>query len=165
MKPTIRIILAVMCGIVLTAPQVSAAAPAPEKQWGAPVPPGGTVVGTEDTAVFIEYNQPYETVLAWYKEKLKDYKDEKYRDWNDQMYIEDQGGAQWHSIGIFKGGGSKTTVKIVKDNFTWVFSTLLIRFAGVFIVLCFLWIFLNMAGSLMKKFFPSEKKVTKPASA
>ena len=100
---------------------------------------------------------PYEKVLAWYKQVLKDYKDGKYRDWTDQMYIEDQGGAKWHSIGIFKGGGDKTRVKIVKDNLTWVFSTLLIRFAGVFVVLCILWLLLNISGAAMKKFFPSEE--------
>ena len=61
-----------------------------------------------------EYDQPYEKVLAWYKEALKNYKDQqmnidfaKYRDWKDQMYIEDQGAANWHSIGISKAGGTK----------------------------------------------------------
>jgi len=128
----------------------------PSKQWEAPVMPGGIVVKTEDTAVYINYDLPYEKVLDWYKDALKNYKDGKYRDWADQMYIEDQGGAKWHSIGISKGGGNKTTVKIVKDNMTWVLSTLLIRFAGVFVVLCVLWVLLNISGAAMKKFFPNE---------
>ena len=144
-------------GLALFPGQGSAAAPLSDKQWEAPVMPGGTLVKTEDTAVYIDYEMPYEKVLAWYKEALKEYKDDKYRDWADQMYIEDQGGAKWHSIGIFKGGGDKTRVKIVKDNLTWVFSTLLIRFAGVFVVLCVLWLLLNIAGAAMKKFFPSEE--------
>jgi hypothetical protein len=134
----------------------AAGTPLPDKQWEAPVMPGGTVVKTEDTAVFIDYDLPYEKVLAWYKDALRNYKDGKYRDWNDQMYIEDLGGAKWHSIGIFKGGGNKTTVKIVKDNMTWILSTLLIRFAGVFVVLCVLWILLNLSGAAMKRYFPSQ---------
>jgi hypothetical protein len=151
------IFLGLILGFALSPGQLSAAnIPLPDKQWEAPVMPGGTVVKTEDTSVFIDYDLPYEKVLAWYKDALKNYKDGKYRDWNDQMYIEDQGGAKWHSVGIFKGGGNKTTVKIVKDNMTWVFSTLLIRFAGVFVVLCVLWILLNISGAAMKKYFPSE---------
>ncbi len=146
-----------MIAMVLSPAYSSAAdTPLPDKQWEAPVMPGGTVVKTEDTAVFIDYDLPYEKVLAWYKDALRNYKDGKYRDWNDQMYIEDLGGAKWHSIGIFKGGGNKTTVKIVKDNMTWILSTLLIRFAGVFVVLCVLWILLNLSGAAMKRYFPSQ---------
>jgi hypothetical protein len=143
---------------MVPSPTQSSAAdtPLPDKQWEAPVMPGGTVVKTEETAVFIDYDLPYEKVLAWYKDALRNYKDGKYRDWNDQMYIEDLGGAKWHSIGISKGGGNKTTVKIVKDNMTWILSTLLIRFAGVFVVLCVLWILLNLSGAAMKRYFPSQ---------
>jgi hypothetical protein len=153
----IVIFFGLIMGLALAPVPGSANAPLPDKQWEAPVMPGGTLVKTEDTAVYIDYDLSYEKVLAWYKQVLKEYKDEKYRDWSDQMYIEDQGGAKWHSIGIFKGGGDKTRVKIVKDNLTWVFSTLLIRFAGVFAVLCILWLLLNLSGAAMKKFFPSEE--------
>jgi len=158
---TYVIFFGLMLGWALSPGQGSAAAPLPDKQWEAPVMPGGTLLKTEDTAVFIEYEAPYEKVLAWYKQALKDYKDEKYRDWAEQMYIEDMGGAKWHSIGIFKGGGDKTMVKIVKDNMTWIFSTLLIRFAGVFVVLCVLWVLLNISGAAMKKFFPGEEAKAK----
>jgi hypothetical protein len=77
------------------------------------------------------------------------------------MYIEDQGAAPWHSIGIQKGSGNKTMVKIVRDNFTWIFSTLLIRFAGVFIVLIVLWILLNLNGIMMKKYFSGKEAKAK----
>ena len=152
---------------VAFAPASSYAFAKGDPPWGAPVMPGGKIVKTESTAVYIEYNQPYDKVLAWYKDALKDYRDKamnieftKYRDWKDQMYIEDQGAANWHSIGISKTGGPNTTVKIVRDNFTWIFSTLLIRFAGVFLVLCILWILLNINSAVMKKFF-SDKPGTK----
>jgi hypothetical protein len=137
-----------------------------EPPWSAPMMPGGKLVKAEGTAAYYEFDQPYEAVLAWYREALKNYRDPnyahvdwaKYRDWKDQMYIEDQGAAPWHSIGIQKGGGNKTLVKIVRDNFTWIFSTLLIRFAGVFCVLIILWLLLNLNGIVMKKYF-SEKEV------
>jgi hypothetical protein len=129
--------------------------------WGAPIPPGSQVDKTEDTAVYIRVNMPFDQVLAWYKEAMKSYKEPqfnvdwaKFREWSDQVYIEDQGNARWHSIGIVKGSGATTTVKIVRMNMTWVFSTLLIRFAGVFGILCTLWLLLNLNNFIMKKFFP-----------
>lgn len=129
--------------------------------WNAPIMEGGKLVKTEDTAVFYEYDLPYAQVLAFYKAAMEKYPDEKFRDWEDQTYIEDLGGAQWHSIGISKGGGNKTTVKITRDNMTWVMSTLLIRFAGVFFVLCVLWLLLNINSFIMKKFFPEGKAKAK----
>ena len=126
--------------------------------WDAPVMPGGTTISTERTAMVIEYNVPHAKVLEWYQEALKKYPDEKIREWKDQTYIEDQGGANWHSIGIQKGGGDKTVVKITRDNMTWIWSTLLIRFAGVFIVLCLLWVLLNINSAIMKKAFASKAK-------
>jgi hypothetical protein len=126
--------------------------------WDAPVMPGGKILKTDDTTMFIEYEMPPQAIVAWYKEALKNYKDEKWRDWAEQTYIEDQGGANWHSIGISKGGGAKTTVKITRDNMTWIMSTLLIRFAGVFLVLCILWVLLNINSAIMRKFASGAKK-------
>ena len=146
------IFLGLMIGIVLL-PLLSSAAgpPAPDNFFTAPVMPGGTVVSSDETRAEVAYDLPFATVLAWYKEAFKSYKDEKYRDWQEQMYIEDQDGAKWHSIGISKGGGNKTTVTFVKDNWTWIFSTLLIRFAGVFIILLCLWILLNISSAITRK--------------
>jgi len=151
-----------MIGLVLSPMQLSAAdAPSPDNFFTAPVMPGGTVVSSDGTRAQVAYDLPYETVLAWYKEVLKNYKDEKYRDWAEQMYIEDLGGAKWHSIGISKGGGNKTTVTFVKDNWTWIFSTLLIRFAGVFVILVFLWILLNISSAIMKRAFAKAEAKSK----
>lgn len=170
MKKTFYMVLfSFLLGISLVVTPIGAQnAPLPEKQWEAPIMPGGVIVKTESKSIVIDYEgMTYDQVLAWYKEALKSYRYEKdkviveytkYRNWEDQMYIEDQGGAKWHSIGISKNGGNKTTVKIVHDNWTWIFSTLLIRFAGVFIVLSFLWILLNINGFVMKRFFTKEEK-------
>jgi hypothetical protein len=155
-----RTIFAILTGIMIMAfaPLALHAWGGGEPPWNAPVMAGGTTIKTESTAIYIEYNLPYEKVYEFYKDALKKYPDEKYRDWKDQMYIEDQGGAQWHSIGISKEGGpNKTVVKITRDNMTWIFSTLLIRFAGVFFVLCILWVFLNLNSAVMKRFFPDTK--------
>jgi hypothetical protein len=137
----------------------SKSAPAPENAWGAPLMPGSKITETKDTSVIIKVDQPYDKVLAYYREVLKDYRDPRYshvdfakeRDWTDQMYIEDQGASRWHSIGIMKGTGPTTTIKVVRDNYTWIFSTLLIRFAGVFVILIILWILLNINNAIMRK--------------
>jgi len=156
-KVIYAIFITVMLGIAFSPASVYAWANG-TAPWGAPVMQGGTPVKSDTTTTFIEYNAPYATVLEWYKDQLKTNPDVKYRDWSDQMYIEDQGGLNWHSIGISKNDGAKTTVKITRDNMTWIMSTLLIRFAGVFFVLCLLWVFLNINGAVMKKLFPEKAK-------
>ena len=128
-------------------------------QWlGAPIMPSGTTLKQESIRLTTEYNLSYNQVLAWYQEALKRYPDARYRDWKEEMYIEDQGGSKWHAIIISKTGGPKTTVAIVKDNWTWIFATLFIRFMGVFIVLLVLWIGLNISGAVMQRFFKEEKE-------
>jgi hypothetical protein len=126
-------------------------------QWlGAPIMPGGATLKQDSGRLITEYNQPYKQLLTWYQGALKDYPDARYRDWEEEMYIEDQGGSKWHSINISKTGGAKTTVTIVKDNWTWIMATLFIRFAGVFIVLLILWACLNISGIVMQRFYKEE---------
>ena len=126
-------------------------------QWlGAPIMPGGTRVAEDPSHIVTEYDLPYDQVFAWYKAALARYPDARYRDWKEEMYIEDQGGSKWHAIKISKTG-PKISVTIKKDNWTWIFSTLLIRFVGVFVVLLVLWIFLNLSGVIMGRFFKEEE--------
>jgi hypothetical protein len=128
-------------------------------QWlGAPIMPDGKEVTKESGRLVIEYSVPYKEVLAWYQEALKRYPDARYRDWEEEMYIEDQGGSKWHAIKISKMGGAKTTVTLVKDNWTWIMATLFIRFIGVFVVLLILWIFLNISGIIVQRLIKEEKK-------
>jgi hypothetical protein len=134
-------------------------------QWlGAPIMPDGKEVAKDSGRLATEYNLPYNKVLAWYQDALKDYPDARYRNWDEEMYIEDQGGSKWHAIKISKTGGEKTTVTIVKDNWTWIMATLLIRFTGVFVVLLVLWIFLNISTFIVLRFIKEEKKAV-PAGA
>ncbi|MBM4278899.1 MAG: hypothetical protein FJ130_13635 [Deltaproteobacteria bacterium] len=133
-------------------------------QWlGAPIMPDGTKIKEEPGRLITEYNLPYDKVLTWYKEALQKYPDARYRDWEEEMYIEDQGVSKWHSIAIHKTGGPKTQVVIKKDNWSWIMATLFIRFTGVFVVLLVLWVALNIAIFIMRKSIKEKK--TKPAPA
>ena len=135
-------------------------------QWlGAPIMLDGTKIKEESGRLLTEYNLPYDKVLAWYQDALKKYPDTRYRDWKEEMYIEDQGVSKWHSIKISKTGGPKTLVTIQKDNWTWIMATLFIRFVGVFVVLLVLWIGLKIAILVMLKFIKEEKATQKPAAA
>ena len=128
-------------------------------QWlGAPIMPNGTEMKKESGRLVTEYNMPYDQVLAWYQEALKRYPDARYRNWEEEMYIEDQGGSKWHAIKISKTGGAKTAVTIVKDNWTWIMATLLIRFTGVFVVLLVLWIFLNISTAIVLRLVKADEK-------
>jgi hypothetical protein len=128
-------------------------------QWlGAPIMPEGTALKQGSGRISTEYNLSYAQVLTWYQEALKRYPHARYRDWKEEMYIEDQGGSKWHAIIISKTGGPKTTVTIVKDNWTWIMATLFIRFTGVFVVLLVLWIGLNISGFAMRRFFKEDEK-------
>jgi hypothetical protein len=136
-------------------------------QWiGAPIIPDGTTVKQESGRQVIEYNMPYNQVLAWYQEALKKYPDARYRDWKEEMYIEDQGGSKWHAIRISKTDGPKTVVTIQKDNWTWIMATLFIRFTGVFVVLLVLWIGLNISTAiLLRTVAKTKEKEPTPAGA
>lgn len=133
-------------------------------QWlGAPIMPDGMKVKEEPDRLITEYNLPYDKVFAWYKEALQKYPDARYRDWEEEMYIEDQGVSKWHAIKISKTNGPKTFVTIQKDSWSWIIATLFIRFTGVFVVLLVLWVALNIAIFIMRKTIKEGK--TKPAPA
>jgi len=135
-------------------------------QWlGAPIMPNGKEGTPESGRLVIEYDLPYTQVLPWYQDALKNYPDARYRDWKEEMYIEDQGGSKWHAIKISKTGGAKTTVTIVKDNWTWIMATLLIRFTGVFIVLLILWVFLNISTAIVLRALKAEDKKKQAAAS
>ncbi len=131
-------------------------------QWiGAPIMPDGKKISESSGRLVTEYNLPYGQVLAWYQEALKRYPDTRYRNWKEEMYIEDQGASKWHAIKISKTGGPKTEVTIVKDNWTWIIATLFIRFTGVFVVLLILWIGLNISAAIMVRVIKEDRQ--KPA--
>jgi hypothetical protein len=125
---------------------------------GAPVVPGADIL--ERTKVRLEAKTPltHDEVLQFYRDQLKDQQDIKVRNWKDATYIEDDGRLPWHSITISKGGQEATSVVIVKDSWTWIMGTLLLRFVGVFVVLMILFLFMSVSGKLLARFFREPEK-------
>ena len=101
----------------------------------------------------LEMTAPYthDEIVQYYKETLKIYDDIKFRDWEDSTYIEDDGKLAWHSITVSKESKNGTSIIIMKDNWTWIIGTLILRFIGVFGVLCCLYAGMSLAGALISK--------------
>jgi len=76
-------------------------------------------------------------------------KDIKFRDWKDSTYIEDDGKLPWHSITISKGHKDGATVIIMKDSWTWIVGTLILRYIGVFAVLTVLYLGMSVSGRII----------------
>ena len=77
--------------------------------------------------------------------------DIKFRDWKKATYIEDDGNLAWHSITISKDDKQATTVVIMKDSWTWIMGTLILRYIGVFVVLLFLLIGMSLSGAIISR--------------
>jgi hypothetical protein len=116
--------------------------PAPlwaEDFLGAPLIPEGETIQKTDTR------------LEFYRQALKKHKDIKFRDWKDATYIEDDGKLAWHSITISKQAKDGANIVIVKDNWTWIIGTLVLRFIGVFVVLLFLMVGMYISGTIISR--------------
>lgn len=74
------------------------------------------------------------------------------------MYMEDHLNRPWHSITILKGDNGVTTVVTIKDNWTWIIGTLVIRFVGVFVVLFVLYVALSFSGAIISRLVDKPKK-------
>jgi hypothetical protein len=120
---------------------------------GAPVIPDGKVVLKTKKRLEMFSPLSHDEVLAYYREALKKAEDIKYRDWSDQTYIEDDGALKWHSITIAKEKTDQgTSIVIVKDNWTWIIGTLILRFVGVFVVLLALFLCMSISGTLISRY-------------
>ncbi len=117
----------------------------------APVIPGGKVLVKNDSRLQFSVPQGHNEVLAFYTNALKNSKDIRIREWKNETYIEDDGNLPWHSITISKGETGETKVIIVKDNWTWILGTLVLRFVGVFIVLLLLFVAMMISGSIISR--------------
>ncbi len=118
---------------------------------GAPVMPSGeTRLETEDR-LEMTHSLSHDDILAFYQEALEAYKDIKFRDREDVTRIEDNGNLAWHSITISKRDKAGTKVTIVKDNWTWIIGTLMLRYVGVFVVLLFLYLGMAFSGAIISR--------------
>lgn len=118
---------------------------------GAPVAPQAEEIGKTKSRLEVRSSLPHDEVLAFYKAALKGQKDIKFRNWKDATYIEDDGNRSWHSITISKVDKEGTTVVIMKDNWTWIIGTLVLRYIGVFVVLLFLLLGMTVSGAIISR--------------
>jgi hypothetical protein len=120
---------------------------------GAPLAPDSKIKLKTDSRLEILVPLSHDEVLKFYRAALKGEKDIKYRDWKTDTYIEDDAAREWHSITISKtaqeGGG--TLIIIVKDNWTWIIGTLILRYIGVFVVLLFLFAGIAISGAIISR--------------
>lgn len=129
-----------------------------EEFLGAPVIPEGETIQKTDSRLEIKTSLTHDQVLAYYKEALKGIEDIKFREWKDATYIEDDGKLRWHSITISKGDEKETTLVIMKDNWTWIIGTLILRYVGVFAVLMVLFLGMSASGGIISR---TVRKVAK----
>jgi hypothetical protein len=118
---------------------------------GAPLIPDGRILNKSDKSLELKTDLSHEEVLAYYSEALKGLEDIKFRDWKTATYIEDDGNLAWHSITISKDDKQGTTVVIMKDNWTWIIGTLVLRYVGVFVVLLVLLIGMSLSGAIISR--------------
>ena len=118
---------------------------------GAPLVPGGTVIQKTEKRLELKTGLSHAEALAFYKKALKDFKDLKFRDWKDATYMEDHGKRAWHSITISKEDKEGTTIVVMKDRWTWIIGTLVLRYIGVFVVLLFLLIGMTVSGAIISR--------------
>jgi len=140
MKKFVFILLIVIC-----CPVFSYA----EQFLGAPVIPGGTTTKKTDARLEMKIGLSHDEVVGFYRKALKDFENIKFRDWKDATYIEDDGKMPWHSITVSKGGENGTEIVIVKDNWTWIIGTLILRYIGVFMVLMILFLGISLSGKII----------------
>jgi len=128
--------------------------PAPaggEEFLGAQVIPGGKTIQKTDARMAYKTHLSHDKAVIFYREALKAFKDIKFRNWKNDTYIEDDGKLAWHSITISKRDEKGATVTIVKDNWTWIIGTLLLRYIGVFVVLMVLFLGMSVSGKIISR--------------
>ena len=118
---------------------------------GMSVMPGGETDLKTGKRLEMTYSFSHDEILAFYQGALGEQKDIKFRDWKDATRIEDHGNLPWHSISISKPGKADTNVIIVKDNWTWIIGTLILRYVGVFVVLLFLYLGMAFSGVVISR--------------
>ncbi len=122
-----------------------------EEFLGAPVISQGETLNKTDSRLELKADLSHDEVVAFYQDALKDFPDIKFRDWPDATYIEDDGKALWHSITISKENKDGTNIVIMKDNWTWIIGTLVLRYIGVFVVLLILLIGMTISGAIISR--------------
>ena len=116
---------------------------------GAPVVSQGKENLRTDARLEMKTPLSHDEVILFYREQLKDVPDIKFRNWKDATYIEDDGARPWHSITISKDDKDGATIVIVKDNWSWIIGTLVLRYIGVFAVLMIVLVGMVVSGKII----------------
>lgn len=114
-----------------------------------PIVPEATVITKTESRLEIKVDKSPEEVLNFYQKAFENQADVKYRNWKQATYIEDDGNMPWHSVTISKKDKQETKITIVKDNWTWIIGTLLLRFIAVFVVLLVLYVCMTLSGKFI----------------
>jgi hypothetical protein len=145
MRPLILLIVTV-CFLL---PGPVAAQSVPEEFLGVPVPEG-ELVNRSKKRLELMSPKSHDQLLGYYKEGFEGMEDIKFRNWTDQSYIEDNSNRPWHSVTIDKEPeNGMTRVVIMKDNWTWIIGTLILRYIGVFVVLLVLLLGMTLSGKII----------------
>lgn len=118
---------------------------------GAPIIPNAEVIKKTSSRMEIKSNLSHKDIVAFYRDALKDTPDIKFRNWKNATYIEDDGRLDWHSITVSKEYDNGTEITIVKDNWTWIIGTLILRYIGVFVVLIILFAGMSISGTIISR--------------
>ena len=148
MKNQVRI----MIFLLLFAPGVSIA----NEFLGAPLIPKGKIIQKTGARLEMRTGLSHDAAVQFYRNALEGLADIKVREWKDATYIEDDGARGWHSITISKGEDTGTTIIIVKDSWTWIMGTLVLRYIGVFIVLLVLFLGMSASGYIISRSVKKE---------
>jgi hypothetical protein len=127
---------------------------------GAPLIPGGKTTIETKSRLEMTVAVSHDEAVEFYQKALEGYQDIKFRNWKEATYIEDDGNLKWHSITISKQDSAGTTIVIVKDNWTWIIGTLILRYVGVFAVLLVLLIGMSISGAIISRFFKEDPQPT-----
>jgi hypothetical protein len=135
-------------------PQVSFS----EDFLGAPVPPNGKTEFRDDNRLEMKYETAYDDIVTFFKNAFQSEKHIKFWDRRDETYIEDHEARPWHSIRVQPVGQGGAKVTVIRDNWTWIIGTLVIRFAGVFGVLIVLYAAMAISTTIISRTMGAKGK-------
>jgi hypothetical protein len=118
---------------------------------GAPLPPDGKTEYRDDNRLQMNYEAPYDDIVKFFKNAFESEKHIKFWDRRDETYIEDHEARPWHSVRVAPVGPGATKVTIIRDNWTWIVGTLVIRFVGVFGVLIVLYAAMAISTTIISR--------------
>jgi hypothetical protein len=127
---------------------------------GVPVIPGGTTTLKTESRLEMTAAVSHDQAVEFYQKAFSELQDIKFRNWKDATYIEDDSNLKWHSITISKQDTGGTTIVIVRDNWTWIIGTLVLRYVGVFVVLLLLLIGMSISGAVISRFFKEDPQTS-----